>query len=304
MVCGWPRQSREMLTGEWKKVLDKIFDAGIPHVCFTGGEATLRDDLSELIAYAEDLGLVTGLLTNGCRLSDAGYVKRLVDAGLDHVQITLESHVPQVHNQMVGGEGFAATVSGIKNAVAVGLYTVTNTTLTRQNMEGIGDTVRFLHELGITRLAMNSIIRSGRSKGGAGALSPEELSARLAEARDAALELGMNLIWYSPTRYCELNPVALGLGIKSCTAGLYNMCIEPDGSVLPCQSYFESVGNILQDPWPKIWEHPLLKNLRSRSWVDDDCRGCAELGICGGVCPLEAQAGEVVCTESLSNYQP
>ncbi len=299
--AGGPRETVEMGTEDWKKVISKLFEIGIPHLCFTGGEATLREDLPDLIAYAEDLGLVTGLLTNGCRLADMGYLKKLIESGLDHCQITIESHDPAVHNEMVKAEGFERTMAGIKNCVATGLYTVTNTTITHRNMGSLRETIKFIHGLGIHRFAMNGIIYAGRSEAGGDALGPEELQSKLGEVSDAAHELGMNFIWYTPTRYCDLDPVEMGLGMKRCTAGQYNMCIEPDGSVLPCQSYFEPVGNILQDDWEKIWGHPLLKKLREREWVDKECRECDELKICGGGCPLEKD-GKALCTDSLSNF--
>ena len=300
--AGGPRETKEMDADSWKKVIDKLFETGIPHLCFTGGEATLRQDLPELVAHAEDLGLVTGLLTNGCALADAAYVKTLLASGLDHCQITIESHDPAIHNAMTGGKNFERTVSGIKNAVAAGLYTVTNTTITRKNMDTLKDTIGFIHSLGVQRFAMNGIIRSGRSQAGQDSLSAKELCDRLQIVKDAASDTGMKFIWYTPTRYCDVDPVEMGLGMKRCTAGQYNMCVEPDGSVLPCQSYFESVGNILADPWEKIWEHPLLKKLRERGWIPDECKECEELSVCGGGCPLEYSGKETLCTESLSNF--
>ncbi len=300
--AGGPREMKELDTASWKRVLDKLFSAGIPHVCFTGGEATLRDDLPDLVAHAEDLGLVTGLLTNGCRLSDPEYVKRLIAEGLDHAQITIESHDPAVHNGMVGAPGHARTVKGIENALDHGLYTVTNTTISRQNIAGLTYTVRFLHGLGVQRFAMNGVIHAGRGADNPDALSAKEMEEALERVTETAHELNMNFIWYTPTRYCELDPVEHGLGMKRCTAGHFNMCIEPDGSVLPCQSYFESVGDILTDDWEKIWNAPLLKDLRERKWVDDECRACDRLDLCGGGCPLEKDGKDVVCTESLSNF--
>ncbi len=59
------RVDRELATEEWTSILDKAWGAGIPHVTFTGGEPTLRDDLPELIAYAEEKGMVSGLLSDG-----------------------------------------------------------------------------------------------------------------------------------------------------------------------------------------------------------------------------------------------
>jgi radical SAM protein with 4Fe4S-binding SPASM domain len=300
--AGGPRETGEMDTGSWKKVLDKMFDIGVPHVCFTGGEATERDDLPELIAHAEDLGLVTGLLTNGCRLSDASYVKKLVEEGLDHVQITIESHDQGVHDAMVQGEGFDKTVKGVGNALAEGLYTVTNTTITRKNVGGLVDTVKFLRGLGVERFAMNGIIHAGRGEKNPDAVTAEELADRLDEVVDVAAGLGMSFIWYTPTRYCEFDPVEHELGMKRCTAGHFNMCVEPDGSVLPCQSYFEPVGDILKDDWDRIWNHQLLVKMRDRDWVDDECRECDQLDLCGGGCPLEKDGEGPLCTESLSNF--
>ncbi|RPJ52335.1 MAG: hypothetical protein EHM21_00430, partial [Chloroflexi bacterium] len=63
------RVSRELVSEEWQVILDKAWNAGIPHVIFTGGEPTLRPDLCQLIAYAEKLGMVSGLITNGLRLA-------------------------------------------------------------------------------------------------------------------------------------------------------------------------------------------------------------------------------------------
>ena len=77
--------------------LDHLWAIGIPHIVFTGGEPTLREDLPELIKHAEENGQITGINTNGRRLQDQGYLQKLIDAGLDHVQITFESHLADVH---------------------------------------------------------------------------------------------------------------------------------------------------------------------------------------------------------------
>ncbi len=64
------------------------------------------------------------------------------------------------------------------------------------------------------------------------------------------------------------------------------MCVEPDGAVIPCQSYYEPLGDILRDPWEAIWNHDLARGLRERSYAPKKCRECAEFAICGGGCPL------------------
>ncbi len=295
------RPLTELTTDQWKDAMLKIRDAGIPHVVFTGGEATLREDLPDLIGWAESLGLVSGLLTNGVRLADAAYLARLQDAGLDYVQITLESADPAVHNKMVGAESFNDTVKGLDNCLAAGIYTITNSTLTRDNVDEMEATVRFLADKGLRSFAVNSIIHSGKAEAGDFALDTDTLTRALIRIRELAEKYDLRLIWYSPTRYCHLDPMKLELGPKRCTAGQYNLCVEPDGTVLPCQSYYEGVGNILTDDWDAIYQHPLLVRLRNREWVPEECLGCEELDLCGGGCPLEAEGKPSSCPDIMSN---
>ncbi|MBN1178785.1 MAG: radical SAM protein [Anaerolineae bacterium] len=282
-----PPSYPEMSTADWKAVLDRVWRVGIPHVCFTGGEATLRSDLAELVAYAEGLGLVTGLLTNGRRLSDAALMQALIDAGLDHVQITVESHAEAIHDRMVGAPGaWQETVAGVRNAVAAGLYTTTNTTLTRWNVANIEETVTFIAGLGVPTFACNSLIYAGRGAEVGTGFREGELGPLLERVRATADAHALRLIWYTPTQYCAFSPLQMELGVKACTAALYNMCVEPDGAVIPCQSYYEPLGYILRDPWEAIWNHELAVGLRERRYVPQKCRDCPELPICGGGCPL------------------
>lgn len=286
-----PSDYAEMDTSDWKAVLDRVWEVGIPHVCFTGGEATLREDLSQLVGYAEGLGLVTGLLTNGRFLSNPAYVQDLVAAGLDHVQITLESHDRSVHDAMVAAPGaWRETVQGVRNAVGAGLYTTTNTTLTQENVAEIEETVAFVASLGVSAFACNSLIYAGGGSTVGTGFEEGELPVVLERVREAADRRGLRLIWYTPTQYCAFSPLQLELGVKACTAALYNMCVEPDGAVIPCQSYYRPLGYILRDPWEAIWNHELALILRERRYVLAKCRQCPELSLCGGGCPLYIEA--------------
>ena len=277
----------ELSTQSWKSILDKIWSLKIPHVVFTGGEPTLRPDLPELIAYAQQTGLVAGLNTNGRKLSDPAYVDALVEAGLDHVQITLESNRPAVHDEMVCRKGaWEQTVQGIKNAVNSKLYMMTNTTLLKNNKAYLLELLTFLLDLGVPTVGLNALIYSGKGSTVNTGLKEEELPELLEIATDFTQKSGQRLIWYTPTQYCHFDPLQLDLGIKGCTAAYYNMCIEPDGQVIPCQSYYEALGDFLSAPWSAIWEHPLALSLRLRKDVQETCRTCDFFTECGGGCPL------------------
>ena len=156
------RNFPELNTENWKLITDKLWALGVPHIVFTGGEATLRDDLPELIRHAESNGQITGLNTNARRLSDEKYVQQLVEAGLDHVQITVESCDEQIHDEMMQTKGaFKQTIQGLKNVLATKLYVMTNTTMLRTNVHKIPDTLDFLADLGVPTIGLNALIYSG-----------------------------------------------------------------------------------------------------------------------------------------------
>ncbi len=292
------RDTNELSTEQWKTVMKTIWDLGIPHVIFTGGEATLRKDLVELIEFAESLGLSTGLLTNGVKLADEAYLNSLIEAGLDHIQITLESSDKKTHNKMTNADSFDSTVSAIRNCVKAGIHTITNTTITEDNAAGMVETIQFVHDLGLKYVAANAIIYSGKALEGNFAVSTDKLESTILDMNEKIEELGLRFIWYSPTRYCSFNPLEFDLGEKRCTAGEYNLCIEPDGEVLPCQSWYESGGNILTASWDSIWNGNLMKNARDRRWVEEECLECIHFSLCGGGCPLEQKNG-IACRDSM-----
>ncbi|MHB8136112.1 MAG: radical SAM protein [Anaerolineaceae bacterium] len=281
------RKFPELSTDEWYRIIDKLWDLGIPHLVFTGGEPTLRSDLPNLITYAEKKGQITGINTNGRKLADRSFLKSLVDAGLDHIQITLESSDPEIHDQMVNRTGaWQQTISGIRNAVSEKIYFMTNTTMLATNVETIPQTLDLLAELMVPTVGLNALIYSGKGKNVGTGLEEKDLSNLLEIAKKKTNLNNQKLIWYTPTEYCNFNPISNDLGVKGCTAALYNMCIEPDGSVLPCQSYYQSLGNILSDSWVSIWDHSLSRQLRERNNLPIKCNGCDLVNECGGGCPL------------------
>jgi radical SAM protein with 4Fe4S-binding SPASM domain len=285
-------------TEQWKTAIDKLSDVGVFILTFTGGEPTLRDDLPELLLYAQSKGMVTGLISNGRKLKDKMYVAELEKFGLDFVQITLESHKADIHDKMTNAVGsWKETIQGIQNAVQSQIYVSTNTTLSKHNAADFLTTIDYIKNLGVDAFGTNSLIYSGKAPAASNefALTTDELKALLPRIRDKAQLLGLKFLWYTPTQYCNFNPVQLGLGVKSCTAAMINACMGPNGDVYPCQSYFESLGNILTQPWEKIWQNPLAEKLRKREYVEAKCKDCNELQICGGGCPLELQNKEHNC---------
>ncbi len=260
-------EAEELDTAAWKEILTRLRQANIPQVTFTGGEPTLRPDLVELVDAAQ--WFVTRLNTNGRRL-DAELCRRLYVASLDSVQVTLYSSDAAVHNTLVGAEGFADTLTGIRNAVEAGLIVSVNTPLCSLN-RNYSDTLRLASSLGVRYATCSGLIPSGGAdtdESRATRLTEQELTEILQDAVKTAQQLNMELDFTSPGWLPEQTLRGMGLGlVPSCGACLSNMAITPDGTVVPCQSWLGGVtlGNILTDDWEAIWQNPRCVQIRQES---------------------------------------
>ena len=254
---------RELTTDEWRQVIDRLDAAGVPMVTFTGGEPTMREDIAELVGYARRM--VTRLNTNGTNLTEE-LVENLKAAGLDSLQVTLYSHSAEVHNALVGAERFEDTVRGIKRAVAAGLDISINTPLCKKNAD-YEETLKLISALGVRFVTASGLICTGA----AGVnhedydLTSEELYEIIKRAREFTLKAEMEMDFTSPGLIPKEKLEELNMNVPSCGAALSNMAIAPDGTVVPCQSWLTEgagLGNILKDPFKKIWAHPIAKKLR------------------------------------------
>ena len=225
------RVDRELTTDEWIEILHKAYNLGIPHVIFTGGEPTLRQDLIEIIHQAEVIGLVTGLLTDGLKLQEDAFLKDLLIKGLDHLTIILD---PTNEGQW----------RALEKVFPQDLFTTVHLTL--HQGEHLEPHIKRLAEMGANALSLST--------------PDEDLEPQLQRLRDYAAMQTLALVWDVPVPYSHNNPVALeleGEGYDEVPegAGKAWLYVEPDGDVLPAQGMYNQVlGNLLTDPWEKIWK--------------------------------------------------
>lgn len=257
---------QELDKKSWIKIIGKCQEARIPQLTFTGGEPTMREDLCELIREAR--WFVTRLNTNGVRLTRE-YCERLMDAELDNVQITLYSHDRDIHNRLTGSSHFDDTVAGIRNALAAGLSVNVNTPLCSLNSD-YERTVEFLKSLGVIYVTCSGLIPAGngaKESSSVFRLGREEITGVLRKAAAYCAENGMEIRFTSPGWIGEEELRKMAMEVPSCGASLSNMAVAPDGSVAACQSCLdrEIFGNMLTDPWKKIWNHPACRRYRNYS---------------------------------------
>ncbi len=225
------RVDRELSTEEWQTIMDKAWQAGIPHIIFTGGEATLREDLPQLIAHAEKNGQVCGLLTDGLKLADKDYLELLLQTGLDHVMLILQPNDPR-------------SWKAIETIVPQDLFLTVHLTLTQKNVEDAKDILQKLANLAVENISLSA--------------ADNDLLDELLELQDTANSLSLTIRWDLPVPYSSSNPAAYETQDDEIPAGAGKtwMYVEPDGDVLPAQGEADKIlGNFLKDDWESIYKN-------------------------------------------------
>lgn len=223
------RVERELATAEWKEIIQKAWDSGIPHVVFTGGEPTTRNDLIELSQFSQDLGQVTGLITDGEKLKDPLYLDQLLNSGLDHVQIVLDPDKQGIWE-------------AIKQTLAEDIHLTVHVTITSENQGQISEILNRLVQLGVENISLSC--------------NTTGLFETTKTMRDYSAGIGLNLIWNLPVPYSAFNPFSAESEASlemSDGAGLGWLYVEPDGDVLPAQGKNFVLGNFLNNSWNEIW---------------------------------------------------
>lgn len=229
-VAPTKRAPRELTTDEWRAILDKCWQAGIPHVTFTGGEPTLRDDLPLLIEHAEKLGMVCGLLTDGAALAKKKYLEQLLQTGLDHILLTLHPED-------------AAAWKAIKLIVDADIFLTVHLTVNKKTAKDGVKTIEKLAKLGVRNLSLST--------------PDKKFIGDMLAIQNKAHALNFTMRWDLPVPYSESNPVAMEVEDDEVPAGAGRawLYVEPDGDALPAQGEADKVmGNLLNDTWEKIYK--------------------------------------------------
>lgn len=309
-ACGCRKDpsAEELPAADLVRILRVIaLEAQVPSVSFTGGEPCLRPELPELVAEAKKLGMWTNLITNGTLVTPE-LARRLKDAGLDSAQVSLEAGTAELHDKITAVPGaFGKCAAGVRNLRAAGVHTHTNTTVSALNKDALEPLLDAVKALGPDKFSMNMLMPVGSAGGNMREtfISYSEIGAAVATAARLAEERGLEFMWYSPTPMCVFNPVPLGLGNKGCAACDGLLSAAPNGDLLPCSSYPEPLGNLLEyeGRFRALWDAERPAWFRRKGFAHGLCGGCADLPLCNGGCPLYwAKAGHAELEKAAPAY--
>ena len=285
---------KELDTDSWKRIISKLADWGVFQIGFTGGEPTLRKDLPELIEFTHECGCVCNITTNGWFLNKE-LVSKLVNAGLKQCQVSLDCHIPKIHNELRGNGSHKRVIKAIKLLREGGISVGIDCVVSKKNIKFIKKFIRWCYKNKIPYITLIKLKM--------GDLSKEDYSQLSLDYFEYS-----NLIKFVCKRKENSNPnITLDCGsisnlqavtykekfstipVSGCPLGHYLICSSPNGDIYPCAALLNEkfrMGNLLTDNLRLMWEKsPLLKELRLiKKKIKGKCKNCERLDLCRGGC--------------------
>jgi len=312
VYCSNPLQlagtSEELSTKEWASVFSQGGKLGMLHAHFTGGEPLARTDLTELIAAARAAGLYTNLITSGLGLNDQR-LQALVDAGLDHIQISFQDSREEAANWIAGAKAHAHKIELSRAIRRHKIAFTVNLVVHRQNLDHVEEMIAFIEQLNPERVEIAHTQYYGWALANRAALMPthaqlERAVAIVAEA-EKRLAGRMRIDSVVPDYYAKYP--------KACMGGWGGrlMLINPAGKVLPCHAAEVLPGmsfeNVRDKTLAWIWqESSSFQKFRGEDWMPEPCRSCDRRGEDFGGCRCQAflLTGDALATDPACSLAP
>jgi PqqA peptide cyclase len=273
---GAEKYRRELESEHWLRTFREARALGVLQLALTGGEPMLRRDLVQLCEGARDAGLYSSLITAGTLFTRAR-AEALKSAGLDHVQISIQSPNAEENDRIAGNRSFEKKIAAARIAKELDFPLTINCVLHRQNLDRIEELLDLALDLGAQRLELANTQYYGWAIANQEALMPSwEQLRRGEEAVQRFRErVGpkVHILWVLPDFYEELPKPCMG------GWGQTAMVVAPNGDVLPCQAAATIPGlefaNVREHPLEWIWrDSDAFARFRGTDWMQEPCRTC------------------------------
>jgi pyrroloquinoline quinone biosynthesis protein E len=299
--------SDELTTAEWQRVLSEAQQLGVLQCHLSGGEPLLRRDLVEIVRSASELGLYTNLVTSAIGLSRRR-AEELREAGLDHVQISIQADEQVVSDRIAGTPSFERKIEAARVVKELGWPLTVNVVLHRQNIDTVANLLGLAEELRADRVELANTQYYGWALRNRDTLLPSKAQLGQAEAvvRAARKRLAgrMDVIYVLPDYYSRYpKPCMGGWGKRQLT-------VAPNGDALPCPAAHALPlprASVREESLAHIWmESPLFQRFRGTNWMLEPCRSCSRREIDFGGCRCQAfqLTGDAARTDPVCHLSP
>lgn len=297
----------ELTTAEWQRVLAEASELGVLQLHLSGGEPLQRRDLAEITRTASELGLYTNLITSALGLSSRR-AEQLRNAGLDHVQISIQADEPTLSDRIAGTPSFGRKITAARLVKEMGWPLTLNVVLHRHNIDRIARILDVAEELGADRIELANTQYYGWAWRNRAELLPSRAQLKRAEvevrAAHARLKGQMEIIYVVPDYYSRYpKPCMGGWGQRQLT-------VVPNGDTLPCPTAHNLPlprASVREHSLAWIWEHsPVFQRFRGTEWMPDPCRSCDRRDLDFGGCRCQAflLTGDAVRTDPVCHLSP
>jgi pyrroloquinoline quinone biosynthesis protein E len=268
----------ELSTDDWLRVFSQARAMGAVQLGLSGGEPLARPDLPILVSHARKLGYYTNLITSGYGMTEDKVVA-LKEAGLDHIQVSIQSPEKALNDQLAGTESFEHKKEVARLVKKHGYPMVLCVVIHRQNIHQMREILEMAMELGADYLELANTQYYGWAHINRDLLLPtrEQFEEAEAIAQDYKERVkGRMKIYYVVPDFYEDRP-------KACMNGWGTtfLTIAPDGTALPCHSARELPGlncpNVRDMSVQDIWVNSEAFNkFRGFDWMKEPCRSCPD----------------------------
>lgn len=271
------RSDDELDTGTWARVFREAAALGVLQVHLSGGEPAARRDLREIVTAARTVGLYTNLITSAVGLTPQR-LGALAEAGLDHVQISIQDSKEDSADRIAGYRGASARKRALAaEVVRLGLPLTVNVVVHRANIARIAPMVELALALGAARVEIAHVQYYGWAMKNRAALMPaaEQVARAMADVeRLREMHRGRIVIDAVVPDYYARYP-------KPCVGGWgrRSLNVTPAGKVLPCHAAEVIPGlefwNVRECALADIWRaSPAFNAFRGSDWMAEPCRSC------------------------------
>lgn len=297
----------ELSTAQWQRVFTEAAELGVLQCHLSGGEPLLRRDLVDLVRTAAELGMYTNLVTSAIGLS-RHRAEGLREAGLDHVQVSVQADEPTTADRIAGTPSFERKLKAAAVVKDLGWPLTVNVVLHRQNIDRVAEIIALAEELDADRVELANTQYYGWAWRNRTALLPSREQLAVAEeiVRAARERLAgrMEVVHVLPDYYSDYP--------KPCMGGwaARQLTVAPNGDALPCpaaQTLPLPRASVRQDSLRTIWfESPSFTAFRGTDWMPDPCRSCArrELDFGGCRCQAFQLTGDPARTDPVCHLSP
>jgi len=299
----------ELDTTTWARVFGEAAALGVLQVHLSGGEPGARRDLVAIMKAAHTAGLYSNLITSAVGIT-AKTLGELADAGLDHVQISIQDSDAASADHIAGYDGaFARKHALASEVVRLKLPLTVNAVMHRANIDRIENMVALALDLGASRVEIAHVQYYGWALENRAKLMPTAEQVERAAAAVETLrrrhhgEIVIDAV--VPDYYARLpKPCVGGWGRRS-------LNVTPSGKVLPCHAAESIPGlafwSVRDYALADIWANsPAFKAFRGTEWMQEPCASCSRRDIDFGGCRCQAFAltGDATATDPVCHLAP